>query len=156
MASGHSSMSTIHADSVDTVIKRLETPPIELSPTLINTLDAVAIMSHAVVKKNETRRLREVVEIVNVTPDGVALTNTPFVWNVIEDKFYFKKDSKVFEKISLKYGISKEEIQEEFKKRAELLFSLFQKKVFGFEDVQKIIHAYYKNPDLVMKKYVNK
>ena len=36
MASGHSSISTIHADSVDTLIKRLETPPIELSPTLLN------------------------------------------------------------------------------------------------------------------------
>ena len=27
-------------DSVDTLIKRLETPPINLSPTLINTIDA--------------------------------------------------------------------------------------------------------------------
>jgi len=51
MASGHPSMSTIHADSVDTVIQRLETPPIELSPTLINTLDVVVTMSHAIVKK---------------------------------------------------------------------------------------------------------
>jgi len=39
MASGHSSISTMHADSVDTLIKRLETPPIELSPTLVNVLD---------------------------------------------------------------------------------------------------------------------
>ena len=39
MASGHSSVSTMHADSVDTLIKRLETPPIELSPTLLNVLD---------------------------------------------------------------------------------------------------------------------
>ncbi|HDK42745.1 MAG TPA: hypothetical protein ENG87_05155, partial [Candidatus Pacearchaeota archaeon] len=43
MASGHSSISTIHADSVDTVIKRLETPPINLSPTLLNVLDCVCI-----------------------------------------------------------------------------------------------------------------
>ena len=41
MASGHSSVGTVHADSVDTLIKRLETPPIELSPTLINILDSV-------------------------------------------------------------------------------------------------------------------
>jgi len=46
MASGHSSVSTMHADSVDTLIKRLETPPIELSPSLLNTLDCVAIMTH--------------------------------------------------------------------------------------------------------------
>ena len=91
MASGHSSISTMHADSVDTVIKRLETPPIELSPTLVNTLDAVTIMSHAIVKKKQTRKLRSIVEIVRVDPDGIALTNTPFVWNPRDDKFYFKK-----------------------------------------------------------------
>jgi flagellar protein FlaI len=38
MASGHSSMSTIHADSLDTLIRRLQTPPINLSPTLVNSL----------------------------------------------------------------------------------------------------------------------
>ncbi|HTZ41856.1 MAG TPA: type II/IV secretion system ATPase subunit, partial [Candidatus Omnitrophota bacterium] len=41
MASGHSSMSTIHSDSVESVIRRLETPPIELPPTLLNVLDCV-------------------------------------------------------------------------------------------------------------------
>jgi len=55
MASGHASISTIHADSVDTVIKRLKTPPIELSPTLLNVLDCVCIMTHAIVNKQETR-----------------------------------------------------------------------------------------------------
>jgi len=57
MASGHPSISTIHADSVDTVIKRLETPPINLSPTLVNTLDALAVMTHAKIKSQDTRKL---------------------------------------------------------------------------------------------------
>lgn len=150
MASGHASLSTIHADSVDTVIKRLETPPIELSPTLVNTLDAVCIMTHAVVKKQQTRRLREVVEIVNVTPDGIALTNTPFTWNAREDRFYFKKDSKVFDKISMRYGISKEELANEFIRRTKLVYELFKRRIFGFDDVQKIVNEYYKNPSGVM------
>jgi flagellar protein FlaI len=153
MASGHSSISTIHADSVDTVIKRLETPPIELSPTLVNTLDAVAIMSHAVVKKQQTRKLRSIVEIVNVTPEGVALTNTPFIWNPADDKFYFKKDSKVFEKISAKYGLEKEELLREFELRTKLLYELFKRRIFGFERVQKEINEYYKNPKVVLAKY---
>lgn len=153
MASGHASLSTIHADSVDTVIKRLETPPIELSPTLVNTLDAVCIMTHAVVKKQQTRRLREVVEIVNVTPDGIALTNTPFTWNPKEDRFYFKKDSKVFDKISTRYGISKEELIEEFVRRTKLIYEMYKRRIFGFDDVQKIINEYYKNPSGVLASF---
>ena len=93
MASGHASMSTIHADSVQGVIRRLETPPIELSPSLLETLDAVVIMSHTVVNKKETRRLREVVEIVEINDHGEAKVNTPFVWNPIGDTFFFKKES---------------------------------------------------------------
>ena len=57
MASGHASLSTMHADSVDTLIRRLETPPISLSPTLVNSLDCVAIATHAIVGRKETRKL---------------------------------------------------------------------------------------------------
>jgi len=153
MASGHSSISTMHADSVDTVIKRLETPPIELSPTLVNTLDVVAIMSHAIVKKQQTRKLRGVVEIVNVNPDGIALTNTPFIWNPSDDKFYFKKDSRTFEKIAKRFGMTIEEIIREFELRTRLLYEMYKKKVFGFEKVQKEINEYFKNPKATLAKY---
>ena len=153
MASGHASLSTIHADSVDTVIKRLETPPIELSPTLVNTLDAVAVMSHAIVNNQETRRLRSITEIINVDPDGIATTNTPFIWNPADDKFYFKKDSKVFDKICQRHGFSKQQIINEFELRVKLLFEIFNRKIFDFQAIQKEINEYYKNPQAVLRKY---
>ncbi|MEM4230514.1 MAG: type II/IV secretion system ATPase subunit [Candidatus Pacearchaeota archaeon] len=153
MASGHASISTIHADSVETIMRRLETPPIELSPTLIMVLDAIVIQSHTIVQKQATRRVRKIVEIINITPEGVAVTNTPFMWNAADDKFYFKKDSKVFEKISVKYGISKEDLWKEFEKRARLLQEMANRKVFSFEEFQKEIIEYYKNPQAVLKKY---
>lgn len=150
MASGHSSISTIHADSVDTVIKRLETPPIDLSPTLLNVLDCVCVMTHAVVKKQETRKLREIVEIINVTPDGIALTNTPFVWNPEDDRFYFKKTSKIFEKISKRYGIRMDEIELEFRRRVRIIYELYRKNIMEFGQVQEYIKRYYKKPQEVL------
>ena len=127
MASGHPSISTFHADSLNTVIRRLQTPPINLSPTLVNSLDCVAIMTHAIVNKKETRRLREIVEVVNVDTTGSALINTPFIWNPKRDIFFFKKQSKVFEKISARYGVSIEELQRELILRARLLYTLSKK-----------------------------
>lgn len=153
MASGHSSLSTMHADSVDTLIRRLQTPPIELSPTLVNSLDCVAIASHAVVNKKETRKIKEVVEIVNVTKDGTALVNTPLIWDPSNDSFYFKKQSKVFEKISARRGIPMEKLQQEFTARAKLLYELFKRKIFGFDEMGRIINDYYKNPVEVLTKY---
>ena len=145
MASGHSSISTMHSDSVDTLIKRLETPPIELSPSLLNTLDCVAIMTHALINKQEKRKLREVNEIIKVDQNGVALTNTPFIWNPQDDTFYFKKDSIVFRKISKRYGISIEQLNQEFETRARLLYELQRRKIFDFHQTQKIINEYHKN-----------
>jgi flagellar protein FlaI len=153
MASGHASISTIHADSVDAVIRRLETPPINLNPALVNSLDSVAIMSHAIVKNHETRRLREIIEIVDVQPDGIALTNTPFVWGPSDDRFYFKKDSKVFEKISKRFGISVEELEEEFEIRTKIIYELFKRKIFSFEEVQRVVNDYYKNPESVRQRF---
>jgi len=151
MASGHSSLSTMHADSVETVIKRLETPPIELSPTLLNVLDCICIMTHAIVNKEETRKVREIVEIVNVNPDGVAITNTPFSWNPKDDKFYFKKSSRVFEKIAGRYGIRLEELETEFRRRIQIIYQLYKKRTFNFEQIQEIINRYYKRPEMVLR-----
>ncbi len=153
MASGHSSIATIHADSIETVIKRLETPPIELSPSLLNVLDSMCIMTHAIVNNQETRKLREIVEIVNVDSEGIALTNTPFKWNATEDRFYFKKGSKLFKKIQERYGETQEELAQEFRRRAELLYKMFQQKIFKFTQVQEIINEYYKKPESILRKF---
>jgi len=153
MASGHASISTLHADSVETVIRRLETPPISLNPTLVNELDAVAIMTHAIVKGQETRKLREIIEVVEVKADGTAITNTPFSWSPGEDRFYFKKDSKVFEKIEKRHGIAKADLQKEFEMRTKLIYELYKRKVFGFDELQRIISDYYKNPLMVLQRF---
>jgi len=153
MASGHSSISTLHADSVDAVIRRLETPPISLSPMLVDALDAVAIQTHAIVKGHETRKLREIVEVIEVKPDGTAVTNTPFSWNPAKDEFSHQKQSKIFDKISDKYGINRKELDEEFEKRAKLLAALFKKKVLSYEDVQRAINEYNQRPKATLKKY---
>ncbi len=122
MASGHPSISTIHADSLDTLIRRLQTPPINLSPTLVNSLDCVVIMTHALIKNKHTRRLKEIVEVVSIDKEGTALINTPFVWDPANDVFYYKKQSKVFEKISARFGLSVPKLQEELILRDKILY----------------------------------
>jgi len=154
MASGHPSISTIHADSVEAVIKRLQTPPISLSPTLLNMLDVVAIMQHALVKGQETRKLAKVVEIIRINEDGTALTNTPFLWDPSQDKFYYKTEIKIFDKIRERYGISREELLREFNIRTRLIYNLYLKNIFDFYEVQRVINLYYKNKEDALKKFL--
>ena len=110
-------------------------------------------MTHSIVNNQETRKLREIVEIVNVDNEGLALTNTPFIWNAKEDRFYFKKDSKMFGKITERFGLTRDEIFVEFRRRAELLYKMYQQKIFKFNEVSDIIHEYYKKPKEVLTKF---
>jgi len=153
MASGHASISTMHADSVEAVIRRLETPPISLNPTLVNELDVVLIMTHAIVKGQETRKLREVIEITEVKSDGTSITNTPFIWSPAEDRFFFKKNVKVFEKISKRHGVSVPELYRELDLRTKFIYKLFQQKIFDFDSIYRVVVDYYKNPQEVLQRF---
>ncbi len=58
MASGIPAMGTMHAGRVEDVIYRLETPPINLSPALVDTLDLIIVMTHAREKGESARRVK--------------------------------------------------------------------------------------------------
>jgi hypothetical protein len=71
----------------------------------------------------------------------------------MEDEFYSKKNSKMFEKISKRYGIEVSELDLEYRKRVELLYQLFQRRIYDFNEVQKIVNEYYKKPENVLKRF---
>jgi 5-formaminoimidazole-4-carboxamide-1-(beta)-D-ribofuranosyl 5'-monophosphate synthetase len=58
-----------------------------------------------------------------------------------------------FDKIATRYGLTQEKIQEEFSVRARLLYSLYRRKVFGFDDMRKIVNDYYRVPEQVLNAY---
>ena len=153
MASGHSSYGTMHAESVETVIRRLQTPPISLSAALIENLDAVAFITPAIVGGRESRRLKNINEIIRVPETGVPVVNTPFVWNPATDTFMFKTNSVIFDKIIKRTGMSWDQLLAEFRVRTRLLMELYKRKIFGFKEVAEIIQEYYKTPATVLQKF---
>ncbi len=153
-SSGHPTISTMHAEDVETMTRRLETPPINLPPALVETLDAVCVMSQSRVDGKEVRRLKHIAEIVKVEQKiGGVETNMPFVWDARTDRFFFKKESVLFKKLEQEYGLRPEQIQQEFQRRTMLLWGMYQKKIFGYREVHQIISAYYKTPEEVLKRF---
>ena len=53
----------------------------------------------------------------------------------------------------MKSGVPLEKLQREFSLRTKLIYELSRKKVWGYEEVGKIINDYYKNPVGVLSKY---
>ncbi len=155
MASGHPSFGTMHAESVETLVRRLKTPPINLSGSLIESLAAVCVMAPVKVRGKEVRRLIKIDEVIEV-PEGEnakASTNAAFAWNPKTDGFMFNPQSTLFQKASVQYGLTYEQVMQEFQTRARLLAALYQNRVFGFKEVQRVIHEYYKDPNGVLKRF---
>jgi len=154
MASGHPSFGTMHAESVETMIRRLETKPIDLSPSLVENLDAVVIMTQAKTLEKPIRKVKGVIEIIKVRQGvGSADVNTLFLWDPKNDKFYYKTNSKIFDKLVINHGVSRQKLDLEFYRRTTLLMKMYIAGIINYREVQDVINAYYKTPERVLKKF---
>lgn len=154
MASGHPSFSTFHAASVDTVIKRLETPPINLSPSLVEALDVVCICIHVKDQIKNVRRLKEVDEIEEIEQAlGKAKFNPVFMWDPVKDVITASNKPTIFEKITKRTGMTVAQITAEMQRRARLLKAMADKDISSFGDFNKVINDYYKDPQSVLKRF---
>tara|TARA_Y100000310_G_scaffold327446_1_gene393837 strand:- start:17445 stop:18992 length:1548 start_codon:yes stop_codon:yes gene_type:complete len=154
MASGHPSFGTMHANSVDSMIRRLSTPPINLSASLVESLDAVCVMVSTKVKGKPSRRLREVVEIKNVNEKTKkSSVNEFFTWEPNTDSFTLNGKSHVLEKIQKEFGVPIQKLEREIEIRTKLLIRMYQMGVFAPGQVASIIREYYKDPGEIIKRF---
>ena len=153
MASGHPSFGTMHADSVDTMVKRLETPPINLSPSLVEIMDVVVSMTSTKRGGKSIRRLKDVNEIISIGKDGGNIVNKPFIWDPTNDKYDYVTESDIFKKLIKQQGLSEDEIIQEWKNRTLLLIAMYNAGMFDFHEVQRVIDVYYKSPKDVLQKF---
>ncbi len=148
MASGHPSMSTMHAGSVDDVMKRLRTEPINLSPGLLETLDIVIIMVHARERGKSSRRVKEVIEVESVdTVTGNPRISKAFVWMPSKDSFEYRGESWVLRKISSEKGVPTNIILRDISRRKKLLEWMAKSNIVSMDDIMKYITLYSRNPE---------
>ncbi|MEM0480902.1 MAG: type II/IV secretion system ATPase subunit [Candidatus Aenigmatarchaeota archaeon] len=150
MASGHACLSTFHAESVETLVKRLISPPIELPTGLLEALDLVIVMRRAKEKAEFARRVVEISEISSIDKNtGDVYKNIVYRWNAFEDNFVKENESVKLTKISEKYGISLERLKEELEKRKKVIEWMRKNNIKEYEKVAEIIKMYYKDKKLV-------
>lgn len=154
MATGHAGIATIHAESVEAVINRLKTPPINLSPGLLQHLDIILVMGFSRIKGIDVRRIKDVVEVVGVdVKTGKPITNELFRWVPSGDYFEFASDkSYILNKIVAEKGIPEESIWEELNRRSAVLDWMKKQGIRYYEDVGRIVATYYKDPQEILKR----
>ena len=151
MATGHTTYSTMHADSVKSMVNRLENPPINTPRILLSALNNVVIQLQTRTDKGVVRRLKQVLEIVGFEPEtNELITNTVYEWDPATDGFVFKGHSFLFDKIMELRNYTADEMDAEFRRRTEVIRYLVDHKINDYRQLWQTIAQYYKDPAEVM------
>ena len=148
MATGHTTYSTMHADSVKSMVNRLENPPINCPRILLTALRNVVIQTHARVGTELARRIKQVIEIVGFEPEtNELITNTVYEWDQATDKFVYKGHSFLFDKIMEMKSLTHDQMMNEFNRRVDLVRYLVFRDTTDHRKIWSLINAYYKDSD---------
>ncbi|MEM4546231.1 MAG: type II/IV secretion system ATPase subunit [Nitrososphaerota archaeon] len=154
IATGHGGLSTIHAESIESVVKRLISPPMNIPPTHIPLLDAVALIERVKLartpgSKGYGRRMRYVWEVTDYNK-YVTIAE----WDPLTDSFDINfSDSAVLDFIATRLAKTKDEVIFDIMMRAALLRRFVANNIFEIRDIAKEIYSYYTDPEQVLKKY---
>jgi flagellar protein FlaI len=151
MATGHPSLATIHADSLEKLTNRLITPPISLPPSLLENLDLVVFLTKMRYRGQNIRKISSIFEIYGFDHKHKRIkTNKLFEWDANKDKIDIKNKSIILGKLIKKTGISEKKIIEELKRRMLLIYWMTQRNVTDYKDFSRIANLYYDFPEKVL------
>lgn len=152
ISSGNPCISTFHAGSVDAIVKRLITPPIELPPSLVETLDCIVIMIHAKEKGKAARRVKEIFEIRSVDESGRINGVKVFEWDPITDTHKMVSRSFAIEKLAKARGEPVENAYREIEIRKKVIEWMVRNGVKNYLEVSKIVNSYYKERNSLLQR----
>ena len=153
MATGHGGLSSIHCDSVSSAFSRLESEPMNIPKTLLTILDVVVLQSRVRLADHTTRRIRDVVEVVELDPvSKEIITNEVFRWDPKSDTFEYSGKSVLLDRIIQEHGLTKEYMSKELERRSSLLKYLASSGVRRVNEVGRVIRDYYADPEKAAEK----
>ena len=99
MATGHCAYSTVHADSVPSLVHRLENKPIDIPRVLLPALEACSIQIQTRINGRRVRRTKQIVEIVGIDPNSMKLSPMkcsagmfhPMISSLAESRTFLRK-----------------------------------------------------------------
>ena len=153
MATGKTCYTTFHAEDVKAMVHRFENQPINLPRALITALNIVLLQAQVKVGTTMTRRVKAITEIVGLDPEtNEIITNNAYTWNPADDSFNFSGHSYIYEKIATLKGWTQRRMELEVKRREKILKYMEKVGVRYYRDVARVVSAYYKNPNEVLKR----
>jgi flagellar protein FlaI len=152
MATGHTGLSTIHADSLEMLMDRLTTEPINLSPSLIETLDVIMLIARIRRGGTYIRRIMGLYEVRGYDKRKGIDSNQVFGWDPQTDEYFVKNNSLLLQDIADQSGMDYSDVQKELRNRQHVLRYMQDQQIKHYRKVGDLIGRYYSDPESVLEK----
>ncbi len=149
LATGHGGLCTMHAEDVETAIKRLTQPPMNIPASIITLMNCVIVVRHvqtpAFLESGKKVSSRKFVQVSEVRDANTILNS--FEWNASSDIFQEKiEESILLKRVARKLDIPLERVIAEFESRKKVLQNMVEHNVRDHRSVNKVLSKYYYNP----------
>ena len=146
LATGHGGMCTMHAENLDSAVKRLTQKPMDIAPAYIPLMNLVLSVQRVHLTKDGEKKAYRRVITANEIADYEDY-RAVFKWKPAKDEHTpsFNK-SIMLTSIAERQGISKNELLEELERRKEVLHWMRERNIRSYKDVAAIVAEYYARP----------
>lgn len=146
LATGHGGMCTMHAEDLDSAIKRLTQKPMDISPAYIPLMNIVLSVQRVhMIKGNERKAFRRIIDVNEIA--DYEDYRTTYKWSPAKDKYLQSLEKSIMlSKISERTGITTDALLDEIERRQNMLHSMREKNVRSYKDVANMISEYYTRP----------
>ena len=146
LATGHGGMCTMHAENVQSAIRRLTQKPMDISPAYIPLMNIVMSVQRVHLVKNGEKKAYRRILSVNEIIDSEKYVN-PFKWDPIKDQQTIDLDSSfLLTNFSERLGITREQLVVELNRRKDVLCWMRKSNIRSYKEVASIIAEYYARP----------
>ncbi|MCW4040136.1 MAG: type II/IV secretion system ATPase subunit, partial [Candidatus Bathyarchaeota archaeon] len=149
MSTGHLGLATLHAENVDSALRRLETEPMNIPRMMVAGLNMVMIMARREIDGQPVRKIIECAEVKGLKENGEIDVDPLFEWDAKDNVWRLLNESYYLEKAAKTRGISVVEAKNDIRMRAEILNYLAEEKKRSFSEVTQVIRSYVTSPETV-------
>ena len=144
LATGHGGMCTMHAEDVETVVKRLTQPPMNIPQGILSLMNCVIVVKQvktpsfaALERKVSTRKFVRVSEL-----DNNGGVHDVFSWNHSGDYFQPNLDgSYLLDKMAKNLDVPLSVVKQELERRKQILLTMVEKNLRDFRSVHKALNS---------------
>ncbi|ABL78209.1 type II/IV secretion system ATPase subunit [Thermofilum pendens] len=148
IATGHSGMSTLHAESIDYAVKRLVSEPMKVPLFLLPMMNVYILIKRLKIGDRIVRRVVSVQEALGIDESAKTVVfREVFRYNPVTARIERSGESEMLRRIAEERYIPLGDVYQEIARRKAIIETLVRNNIRRYEEVSRVVRDYYNNPE---------